>query len=90
MNQYKFPPMATFLRKRKRRLMPLECLAVYLSNELFSSVHRNRQRPSVKFYCAKKGTDQNLTCNRFSEFVPIQWLKVNLSLLSVLFYLIIS
>ncbi len=33
--------------------------------------------PESNFIALKKGTDQNLTCNRLSEFVPFQWLKVN-------------
>ena len=41
--------------KRKRRLMPLEYLEVYTeSNELFSSVNRNKQRASEKYNCTRK------------------------------------
>jgi hypothetical protein len=38
----------------------------------------------------EKGVAQNLTCKRWTQFVPIQWLKVNLSLFYVVYYLIIN
>jgi hypothetical protein len=34
----------------------------------------------------EKGVAQNLTCNRWSKIVPVQWLKVNFSLFSVVFF----
>ena len=43
-------------------------------------------KPVSNIIALKKGIAQNLKCNRFSEFVPIQWLKVNLSLFSVEFF----
>jgi hypothetical protein len=42
--------------------------------------------PVSHIIALKKGIAQNLKCNRFSEFVPIQWFKVNLSLFSVKFF----
>ena len=42
--------------------------------------------PVSNIIALKKGIAQNLKCNRFSEFVPIQWFKVNLSLFSVEFF----
>jgi hypothetical protein len=38
----------------------------------------------------EKGIAQNLTCNRWSQFVPVQWIKVNLYFFPVVFYLIIN
>ena len=46
--------------------------------------------PVKNIIALEKGTAQNLTCNRWSQFVPIQWLKVNLSLFSIVYYLIIN
>ena len=43
-------------------------------------------KPVSNIIALKKGIAQNLKCNRFSEFVPIQWIKVNLSLFSVEFF----
>jgi hypothetical protein len=60
--------------KRKRRLMPLKCLTVYWDHLI-----EINNEPVKNTIALEKGTDQNLTRNWFSEFVPILWFKVNLS-----------
>ena len=55
----------------------------------FHSIEINSE--AVKNIIAlEKEVAQNLTCNRWSQFVPVQWLKVNFSLFSVVHYLIIN
>ena len=52
----------------------------------------NKFRHSIEIYnepvkntiVLEKFIAQNLTCNRFSQQIPIQWLKVNVSLFSVI------
>ena len=67
----------------------MSCRLLRVMNYFRPLIEINNE-PVKNIIALEKGTAQNLTCNRWSQFVPIQWLKVNLSLFSVVYYLSIN
>jgi hypothetical protein len=64
--------------------MPLE-LFLQFTQSIMNKFHHFIEINNVPVKNAialEKEIVQNLTCNRWSQFVPVQWLKVNLSLFS--------
>ena len=57
----------------------MSCSLLRVMNYFRPLIEINNE-PVKNIIALEKGTAQNLTCNRWSQFVPIQWLKVNLSL----------
>ena len=65
--------------KSYRMLKPLKCCNSLRVMNQFKFKEINNE-PVFNAIMLKNGTAQNLTCNRWSQFVPVKWFKVNISL----------
>jgi hypothetical protein len=66
--------------KRNRMLMPfrMSCSLLKKKINIFQNYIEINNEPVSNFISLEKGTDQNFTCNRWSQLIAIQWFKVNL------------
>ena len=67
---------------RLSQFVPVQWLKVnsyFFTQSVMNKFHliEINNEPVKNTIALEKGIAQNLTCNRFSEFVPVQWLKVN-------------